>query len=121
MILCKLKSRRQGQIYHSILQVRNKKACKQSCENTSGCNYWVFASRSEPNRRLRRACYLMSSKATQAPNEHRVSGQLNCRDDDNDNNSGGGGNSGGNGGGNGGGGVIDNRYFLTTSREAARS
>ena len=55
----------------------------------------------------------MSSKATQAPNEHRVSGQLNCRDnDDNDNNSGGGGNSGGNGGG----GVIDNRYCFDSER-----
>ena len=42
----------------------------------------------------------MSSKATSAPNEHRVSGELNCRDnddDDDDNND------------NGGGGVIDNR------------
>ena len=92
------------------MQVRNKKACKQSCQNTDGCNFWVFASRSEPNRRLRRACYLMSSKAASAPNENRVSGELNCRDNDNDydddNNN--------NNNGGGGGGVIDNRC-LTAS------
>ena len=40
----------------------------------------------------------MSSKATSAPNEHRVSGELNCRDNDDDDDN-----------DNGGGGVIDNR------------
>ena len=93
------------------MQVRNKKACKQSCQNTDGCNFWVFASRSEPNRRLRRACYLMSAKAASAPNEHRVSGELNCRDNGNDNDYDDDNNNNNN---NGGGGVIDNRC-LTSS------
>ena len=61
-----------------LFQVRNQRSCKQSCRDTSGCRFWMHVSRSEPNRRLQNACYLMSDKAGQAPNEHRTSGEIGC-------------------------------------------
>ena len=58
--------------------MRNKKSCRRSCERTVECNYWVFVPRSEPNRRLRNACYLLSEKELAVPNEQRVSGEVHC-------------------------------------------
>lgn len=49
-------------------KVRNHKACRRNCRDTQGCNYWVYVSRSESNRRLRNACYLLSDKFTQQTN-----------------------------------------------------
>ena len=75
-------------------KVRNHRSCKQSCQDTSGCNFWVFVPRSEPNRRLRNSCYLLSEKFGESTNDNRVSGELNCRD--NNNNNGNNGNNNGN-------------------------
>ena len=83
-------------IIYPFEQKRNRRSCEKSCQETAGCNYWVYVSRKERDSRIAGACYLKENKVSVRNNvKKRTSGPRNC----NGNSNGGNGNS--NGGDNG--------------------
>ena len=78
--------------------MRNWRDCKEQCDSNAECTHWTWVRGKEPNRQLKRKCFLKSSKGIATENENRISGSKTCgNDNDGGNNQGSGGNGSNNG------------------------